>query len=109
MSQDTTIYLAIDVTGFQKGFKHPFPFSPCAGTRRIPLPTPVCFRHQTCDFSNVRRPLCQTNDHTTLSLKISAQKSEGIGFLVAEAGLIDEKDIDDEKDFFDKLWFGRDS
>ena len=31
----------------------------------------------------------------------------GIGFLVAEAGLIDEKDIDDEKDFFDKLWFGR--
>lgn len=33
----------------------------------------------------------------------------GIGFLVAEAGLIDERDIDDEKDFFDKLWFGRDS
>ena len=33
----------------------------------------------------------------------------GIGFLVAEAGLIDERDIDDEKDFFDNLWFGRDS
>ena len=33
----------------------------------------------------------------------------GIGFLVAEAGLIDEQDINDEKEFFDKLWFGRDS
>ena len=33
----------------------------------------------------------------------------GVGLLVAEAGLIDERDIDDEKDFFDKLWFGRDS
>lgn len=33
----------------------------------------------------------------------------GIGFLVAEAGLIDEGKIDDEKNFFDNLWFGRDS
>ena len=33
----------------------------------------------------------------------------GIGFLVAEGGLIDERKIDDEKNFFDNLWFGRDS
>lgn len=33
----------------------------------------------------------------------------GIGFLFAEAGLIDERKIDDEKEFFDNLWFGRNS
>ena len=33
----------------------------------------------------------------------------GIGFLVAEGGLIDERKIDDEDEFFNNLWFGRDS
>ena len=33
----------------------------------------------------------------------------GIGFFVAEGGLIDERKIDDEEDFFDNLWFGRNS
>ena len=33
----------------------------------------------------------------------------GIGFLLAEGGLIDERKIDDEDEFFNNLWFGRDS
>ena len=32
----------------------------------------------------------------------------GIGFLAAEGGLIDERKIDDEDEFFNNLWFGRD-
>ena len=51
MSQDTTIYLAIDVTGFQKGFKPPSLFHHA--------PEPGAFRFQRLFVSVIKHAISQ--------------------------------------------------